>query len=476
MKKVLVRGGYSPFAEGLTPELILAQNLIGNNSGNAVYLNSIFGLFQSNGIEAVPDHYRVERGLVTDADFERINEEYDAFIVPLADAFRNAFIPYLKGLTKAFRKLTIPCVVVGVCLRTTFEPKITEEHKFDEAAKEFMAAVLERSEMVGIRGEITGRYLEHLGFVADRDFMVIGCPSVFTFGDDLTQKPLEFSSDMKLSVNFNRGTIHDGMEFLLSQLKRFPRSQYVPQNKHDFELGYLGAPVTLAADLSYPMTSDHWLYRNDRVRMFLHPNTWMDSIAQCDLSIGGRMHGNIVAVLAGTPAVFMPTDGRTRELCEYHCFPHVPMRSVKPDTTLEDVLELVDLGSQLRAHADRLARYQSFLKKNGLPFEISVARKPGLKKFEIHGINDVSREQLIARWVAYHEETVEAKKASSDVRAGREKARAEAQKAKVASLKNENKQIKMENKQLSADLKKCKRTLNRKSVKAVLKLVDGLAK
>ena len=34
----------------------------------------------------------------------------------------------------------------------------------------------------------------------------------------------------------------------------------------------------------------------------------------------------------------------------------------------------------------------------------------------------------------------------------------------------------MENKQLSADLKKCKRTLNRKSVKAVLKLVDGLAK
>lgn len=46
-------------------------------------------------------------------DCERINEEYSAFVIPLANAFRDNY----KGLDRLIpfiEKLKIPCVVDGV--------------------------------------------------------------------------------------------------------------------------------------------------------------------------------------------------------------------------------------------------------------------------------------------------------------------------------------------------------------------------
>ncbi|MDO5334611.1 MAG: polysaccharide pyruvyl transferase family protein [Coriobacteriia bacterium] len=461
MKKVLVRGGYSPFDGGMTPERALAHNLIGGNTGNTVYLNSIFRLLAAQGIEAVPDGYQGERGLFGAEDIARINEEYDAYLVPLADAFRDSFTKQLKAFTRLFKKLTIPCVVVGVCLRTPFEPRPTEPHSFDGVVKDFVAAALERSALVGVRGEVTARYLAHLGFKEDVDFMAIGCPSMFTFGESLQQKPLKLTPESKLSVNFNQYTHEPAMRFLQSLLERYPASQYVPQNGHDLRLAYLGVPVDPVATPLYPATLEHPLYQRDQIRMYVNPYTWMDSLAACDLSIGGRIHGNIVSVLAGTPAVFMPTDGRTRELCEYHCFPHVAMRNVTEESQLEDLLDRVDLRSHLKMHADRYERFQRFLSTNGLPSECSTERRSGLSRYEVgQGIASISREELVARWVAFNREAVAFKAAKKDARIKKEKTRTQLQKQKVERLQKENEQL--------------KKKLNRKSVRLALGLAGRL--
>ena len=68
-------------------------------------------------VELVPDRYRPERGLCSDADIDRINQEYDRYIVPMADTFRKSFEENLRIYTQFIRKLTIPVIVIGVPVR-----------------------------------------------------------------------------------------------------------------------------------------------------------------------------------------------------------------------------------------------------------------------------------------------------------------------------------------------------------------------
>ena len=52
---------------------------------------------------------------------------------------------------------------------------------------QFCNAVLEKSRSIGVRGEITQEYLVRLG-IKRRKIDVIGCPSMYTFGDFLPLK------------------------------------------------------------------------------------------------------------------------------------------------------------------------------------------------------------------------------------------------------------------------------------------------
>lgn len=453
MRKVLIRGGFSPAIEDFTPEYILARNLIGSNTGNAVYLNSIFRLFRANGIAPEIDNYRAERNQFNSEEIAQINEEYDAYIVPLADAFRDSFRKELRNLTKFFKKLSIPCVVVGVGRRAGYEPNFSLGNSYDEEVKEFINAALDKSSIVGLRGELTGQYLKHLGFHEDRDFMAIGCPSMFTLGANLCQRPLNITDDLKLSVSFNGSISDEQTRFLQSLIFKYPGSQYVPQDIFDLKLAYLGEPISRNLPDSYPVTLEHPLYRENQVRMFLQPEAWMDNLAKFDLAIGVRLHGNVVAVLAGTPAVFLPNAARMRELCEYHCFPNVPISQVTSKTTLQDVLDKVDLRSHLKVHANRYERYQEFLKKNGLPFECPETRQEGIKRLEIGGIVDISRKELISRWSAYNKDSITYK-------VEQEKARTAIQKNRVERLKEDN--------------KKLRKQLNRKAVRFALSVANRL--
>ena len=79
-----------------------------------------------------------------------------------------------------------------------------------------------------------------------------------------------------------------------------------------------GKRMNAVAAKGAPITLDHPLIRSDRVRFFLDPKTWFDHLAQYDFSFGTRIHGNIAALLAGTPALLLAHDSRTLELAEYH--------------------------------------------------------------------------------------------------------------------------------------------------------------
>lgn len=170
------------------PEDIYLKDRTGFNNGNLAYQYSIYRTLWNDNVEIHADGLSSNPNLA-----EKINENYDLYIVPLADAFREDFRPVLRNYTQLIRKLKIPVVVTGVGLRANYEPQLDEGFTFDEDVTNFVKAVLEKSAQIGVRGQITADYLKKLGFNEDIDYRVIGCPSLYTFGREIKIRELHLT-------------------------------------------------------------------------------------------------------------------------------------------------------------------------------------------------------------------------------------------------------------------------------------------
>ena len=88
MKNLLIRAGMSPL-DSFDAATVINRNSIGRNVGNLVYQYGVCRTLWTDQVESItPNYYK---SLQDKAD--EINEKYDAFIIPLADAFRADFMP-----------------------------------------------------------------------------------------------------------------------------------------------------------------------------------------------------------------------------------------------------------------------------------------------------------------------------------------------------------------------------------------------
>ncbi len=83
MTRILLRAPKSPF-DAVSPERVLGDNLIGGNSGNLIFLETAYKLLSVPGREITPTGSRPTRSAPTP-----INERFDAYVIPLANAFRR---------------------------------------------------------------------------------------------------------------------------------------------------------------------------------------------------------------------------------------------------------------------------------------------------------------------------------------------------------------------------------------------------
>lgn len=118
-----------------------------------------------------------------------------------------------------------------------------------------------------------------------------------------------------------------------------------------------------------PTHPDHPMHREDKVRVYIDPVTRIDDLRGFDFSFGSRIHGNIAALPAGTPATVLCGDWRTLELCRYFEIPHQPLDEAAEDPQAADparLYEEADLGGLVGNHRERFDRFVGFLKKQGL--------------------------------------------------------------------------------------------------------------
>jgi Polysaccharide pyruvyl transferase len=360
MGHVLLRAVKDTF-EVVPPETALLRNTIADNAGNLIFSMAAQRVLTTAATDVTADRFVIRPG-----DADRINERYDAYVLPLANAFRISYEPTLLRLTALIRRLRIPVVVLGVGTQVGVDNDTTRLAPIEAAIRGFVAAVLDHGPSIGVRGELTRDYLVGLGF---RDVEVIGCPSLFMDGDRLTIRrptgPLDASSRLALTVSPYRKAMGP---IVRHHVERYPDLTYIPQDIDTLELLLWGEAVTdVALDDPRPIHPDHPLFRDDKVRFFVDPVPWIDFLATRDFAFGSRIHGTIAALMAGTPAAVLAHDSRTLELARYFDIPHRMLRDVDPATfDAADLYAEADFGPLVDGHAERFARFVGFLDRHGL--------------------------------------------------------------------------------------------------------------
>jgi hypothetical protein len=379
-ERVWVRACQLPTAN-LNP--LKSIDFIGGNQGNLLYQFSTHRTLVRDDVDLSTISYgKFSKGPV-EARAEWINSECDRLVLPLSSSFRLQNLKGLQEWADLVERLTIPVTVVGIGAQLRLKdvregtylpsrvtgvvasPEEIAEH--EGAARRFVAAVLDRSSSIGVRGEISKRYLEYLGFPGDR-VDVIGCPSLFMWGPDfqMANRPVKLTRRSTMSLSFDH-RIKPTAELLDKTITEYPRSMVYMQEKLGAQMVITGEETRpdWSGDPRFPVHTTHRAYRQHRLEYYPTAWSWIRHLEGVDFAHGPRLHGTVAATLAGTPAHLLVHDSRTLEVAEHHHLPH----------TLTDRLDGVsaaDLAAQQdytqfnAAYPELFSRFTDFLGRNSL--------------------------------------------------------------------------------------------------------------
>ncbi|MDE6852943.1 MAG: polysaccharide pyruvyl transferase family protein [Lachnospiraceae bacterium] len=366
MKKILLRAGISPLMNHNQTEVIM-RNRIGSNIGNMLFPASVCRalLCEDTTIDTVNTIRQYSSEHV-----RQINETYDCLVLPFANAFRHSFLRELNSITDLVSQLKIPCIVVGVGIQGK-NKKASNQAEVDESVTRFMKAILAKSSKVGLRGERTAEYLTKLGFQAERDFTVIGCPSMYMWGKTLPEMEVrELTSDSSVSMNSKIQLPQKFHDFMYRSSIDLPNFHYVAQVIQEIRQMYMGAdyPPDFVKTIPehFPVDFTHPIYQSGKGISFTNFASWLQYLQGKDFSFGSRIHGNIASILAGTPCYIVVSDERIKELVDFHHIPHMLMKDLTEETNIFDLYEKADFSAIQKNHEKKFLHYLDFLWENGL--------------------------------------------------------------------------------------------------------------
>ncbi|MEU7841931.1 polysaccharide pyruvyl transferase family protein [Micromonospora sp. NPDC049114] len=358
-QRILLRARKGPF-HVLSAEETYERDWIGKNTGNLVFSHAAHKLLATSAAEITPSRFRADP-----RDADEINEKYDVFVIPLANAFRHDYAKQLTSMTRLIERLKIPVVVLGVGAQTDVDGDLEQLRPIDEPVSAFCRAVLDRSHSIGVRGEITENYLRKLGFSAVEQ---IGCPSMFLHGDSLRIEKTKATLGVDDRLAFVISPYVKALApLVLHHHRRYPNLRYVAQDLYTLgTLLYGDAPQLRGMTADMPIHTSHPLFVEDKVRMFMDPWPWMEYLSGFDFAFGTRIHGTITALISGIPGYLLAHDSRTLELARYFDIPHRLLRDVPADVDAAQLYAEADYTALNDGHKERFERITAFLAKHDL--------------------------------------------------------------------------------------------------------------
>lgn len=297
--------------------------------------------------------------------FDEINSGYDMVIAPMANVFSIGFKSLLEKLAQNFEKIKIPIYVIACGVQAD---SYDDLEKICEAIREpainFIRTVYNSGGEFALRGYFTKEFFDRLGF---HSAVVTGCPSLYQVG-----RNLRVSSSYAELCDFSP-ILNGNLKECIPYLEEYPNSQFFDQHTY-YELLY-GKDYQQFCSMSdvrmlirkYSLKEVQMLAKN-RVKLFPDMASWRNYIQKegFQFSFGSRIHGNIMPILAGIPAVVYACDARTREMAEFFDIPIVMPGSENKIIDLYQLYQTVDYSEFNQKIGERFDDFERFLQKHGI--------------------------------------------------------------------------------------------------------------
>jgi hypothetical protein len=315
--------------------------------------------------EALADHLEDARTVYS---FDDLPDKYGTLVLSMSNFISPA--TDLGWFAEQIEAKSVDRIVMVGAGAQAYE--YSDRVALTEGTQRFVRLLSEKGTTIGVRGYFTAEVLAGYGI---KNVDIIGCPTAYWAG----RKPIRpapaklerlavhctpegYFRD-KVGALFKHAIEHDASYVIQSEKWMIPLINEAFANgkaEHNSEgkVGYYSHGFVSPDDVI------GWLKR--KALVFFGMTEWISAMESFDFVYGARFHGNMAAIQAGTPALNMPFDTRTRELCEYLNLPHLPFEQFDGSLTPEQLFDLTDFSVFEQTYSDRMSVYKNFLESNGL--------------------------------------------------------------------------------------------------------------
>lgn len=336
---------------------------MGKNTGNLMFTEAMYSLIGGN-ISQIGFHF----------DPKLVNKQYDAVVVPAAN-WLNETADW-DWLTERLAELRIPVTVIGLGLQS--QGLDLAAAKVSASARRLVEFFGQSAPLISVRGNFTRDWIKSIGI---ENVVTTGCPSIYMNIFGRAASP----PDGKIVFQGTRYAVAE--PFL--EYNSVNRAIFAFAAKFDAPIVFQSEPEEMAlltsgasvATLGSEQQSllkrlygfatatelDAFLVRNGEV--FYNLRSWSDFLLQHKAVIGSRLHGSILALNSGRPALLVPHDSRTAEVASFTGIQTINGKILRDCQTYEEIASLLDENNVIRYCDIRSANqaiFLRFLKESGL--------------------------------------------------------------------------------------------------------------
>lgn len=321
------------------------------NVGNKVWIQGIISELSTEENELY--FYNPEE------TWEKINSRYDKIVYSAANMLHPYYNELIETVTSIFKNSKIPVYVIAIGTQASSYNELDDlVIKTREPVAKFMDCIYETGGEIACRGYFTKEYLDK---IASNTAVATGCPSLFQNGRNLRIEKKDNKNLKKIILN---GNIHldDAM------LYKYPGSVYIDQGEYlgyRYDLNKYNDFKYVANLISKMGKKNAQLFLNNDIKVFYDMAEWHWFIKNggYDFSLGSRIHGNIMSILAGIPAAVYAIDSRVREMAEIF---NIPIVGLKENCDIQEIYNSLDYNKFNDKFRELFDQYEEFLKKCGL--------------------------------------------------------------------------------------------------------------
>jgi hypothetical protein len=313
----------------------------------------------------------------TPEDLEKI-EGHSHIVIVMANAVRlgrdtNPLAPHHEIMRRNIERTTRPVVVFGLGAQAPYGGETS--YRTPPETLNLLKVISERSRRIAVRGEFTADTLRIMGIDNPE---VIGCQSCFLsrepeFPHDLvnlaperTKAVFNYTS-MMTEKKLIKTAVENGLD-MVGQIEVYEAhaKEGVPYD--------LGKDVKKFQDmLAYFGISEEQYAAYCRLHFsrFADLDTWLKHMRQYRFSFGTRFHGNMFALQAGTPSLWVVHDERTRELCKFLNLPQISLEKALELNDVGKLREKVDYSEFLKTYPERYRRLKAYVQDAGLAHRLN---------------------------------------------------------------------------------------------------------